>query len=160
MSPTAELVSIAYKPQHVDFKPPDRFMRTAVDQARLVVDHGIEGDRKGGHPQRQINVMSAETLVELAAKGYKTAPGEMGEQIVIRGVIVEDLEPGTQLKIGDGAVVEVLELRAGCERFKAIQNERTGDFAGRLGVLVKVVRGGGIRTGEAVRVLKADEVYV
>lgn len=160
MSATAELVSIAYKPQHVDFTPPDRFMRTPVDQARLVVDYGIEGDRKGGNPKRQINIMSAETLADLAASGYKTAPGEMGEQIVIRGVVVEDLEPGTQLQIGDGVVVEVLELRRGCKRFEAIQDERTADFAGRLGVLVKVVRGGSIRKSDSVRVLKADEVYV
>jgi MOSC domain-containing protein YiiM len=156
----AEIASITYKPQHVDFTPPERYSRLPLEQANLVEGYGIEGDRKGGHPKRQINLMSAETLEELGAEGCQVAPGEMGEQIVVRGLDVNQLAAGTLLKLGSMVVLEVLKPRTGCERLEHIQGVDREQLSDRLGMMASVVRGGMIRLGDPVKVVQTEEVYV
>ncbi len=149
-----EITSIVYKPQHVDFKPLDRFSRVPLEQARLVKDYGIEGDRKGGHPQRQLNILFSAHVEQLRAKGFKTAPGQLGEQIVLSGVDVAQIVPGTILQLGTLAQVKVVEWRNGCERFSRIHGLPYQEADGLLGVIATVVHGGKIRIGDAVKVLE------
>jgi hypothetical protein len=93
----AEIASIVYKPQHIDFESPDRYARLPLDSARLVEGYGIEGDRKGGNPKRNLNIMASESLQELQADGFKTAPGEMA-RIVLSGLDVASLQPGDRIQ--------------------------------------------------------------
>ena len=150
----AHVVSIVYRPKGTG-RPQDRYSREPAERVRLVEAYGIEGDRKAGSPDRQVNVMLAETLAELGAEGFQVAPGQMGEQIVLAGVDPVALVEGTRLKIGD-AVIEVGIPRTGCGRFEMIQGKPRGDAAGRLGVLAGVVSGGEVAVGDAVEVLPAE----
>jgi len=150
------IVSIAYSPTHLPAEPHDHYQRVPVTQAALVVGHGIQGDRKGGSPTRQLNIMSADELAPLAAAGFKLAPGQMGEQIVISGLDLAALEPGAQIQLGEAAVVEVVSHRTGCERFEHIQGHPPTEAAGRLGVMAKVTTAGPIAVGDLVRLLSAE----
>lgn len=144
------VVSIVYTPRGVERKPPDRYARVPLDRATLVEGHGIDGDRKGGPGPRQLNIMLAETLAELAAQGRKVEPGEMGEQLVIAGLDPADLAEGTRLRLGAEAVIEVGIPRTGCDRFERIQGTTKEAVEGRLGVLARVVTGGEVAVGDAV----------
>ncbi|MGH2523590.1 MAG: MOSC domain-containing protein [Anaerolineales bacterium] len=148
-----EIISIVYKPESVGSDPKDHYARVPLASATLVVGRGIEGDRKGGHPNRQLNIMSLEALRELRAEGFRTGPGQMGEQIVIGGLDVGTLTAGDRLQTGDQAWVEVINPRTGCDRFERIQGKSPELAAGRLGVIAKVVTGGAIRVGDPVRVV-------
>ena len=149
----SEVYSIVYKPQHANHALPDRYARVPLDKARLVEGYGIEGDRKGGNPQRQLNIMSYETLVGLEGEGYKVAPGEMGEQIILQGIDVNVLQTGDRLQIGS-AVVEILKPRTGCDRFEKIQTLTKEQCAGRMGMMAGVVVSGTISVGDPVKVLE------
>jgi MOSC domain-containing protein YiiM len=151
---SGRVVSIVYTPADVpDLRPEDRYARVTVDRVRLVEGHGIEGDRKGGRGRRQLNVMAAETLADLAAEGFKTTPGEMGEQLVVAGVDSSRVTVGTRVRIGT-AVIEVTLPRTGCSRFEHIQGGKSKrSVTGRLGVMAKVVEDGEVAVGDAVEVL-------
>ena len=97
----------------------------------LVANHGVEGDYHAGPfvrhrsraaktPQqsnlRQVHLMHAELFHELAARGITVAPGQMGENITTRGLAVLDLAPGTKLRLGTEAVVEITGLRNPCNQ--------------------------------------------
>jgi MOSC domain-containing protein YiiM len=151
-----EIASIVYKPEGAGSDPDDHYLRMPLTSAALVVGHGIAGDRKGGHPKRQLNLMSFGTLRALQAEGFNTRPGQMGEQIVIRGLDVGTLAEGDQLQMGAQARVEVVSHRTGCERFEHIQGKSPQMAAGRMGVMARVVAGGVIRVGDAVKVLRAE----
>jgi MOSC domain-containing protein YiiM len=155
-----EIVSIVYKPQQVDFTPLDHFARVPLEKALLLEQYGIQGDRKGGHPQRQLNIMAQESLDVLCAAGFCVEPGQMGEQIILRGVDVDDLQPGDQLRLGSSSVVEVTEKRTGCTRFERIQGFPSAQAAGRMGIMAKVLNTGQIFVGDKVVVEKrvADRV--
>jgi MOSC domain-containing protein YiiM len=147
------VVSICYTPDGVERKPADRFARVAVAEAVLADGYGIEGDRKGGSDKRQLNVMTAETLAQLRAEGFKAGPGELGEQVVVAGVDEAALTPGARLALGGSAVIEVTLPRTGCDRFAHIQGKPKEAAKGRLGVMARVVAGGTVRVGDAVRLV-------
>ena len=149
----AHLVSIVYSPHGGEARPAEHYARVPLERTSLVVDHGIVGDRKGGRGKRQVNVMCAEVIEELSDENFKTAPGEMGEQLVIAGIEPSALTMGTRLKIGESAVIEVSIPRTGCGRFERIQGKLKRQAAGRLGVLATVATGGEIAVGDEVRIL-------
>lgn len=146
----AQIVSIVYKPDGVEGHPADRYARYPLEQARLLANYGIEGDRKGGHPERQLNIMSAETLAQLAAQGCDTSPGALGEQIIVRGVDIDTLPPGARLRLGADAVIEVIKPRTGCNRFEHIQGVSPVLLAGRMGIMARVISSGPIQVGDSV----------
>ena len=166
------VVSIVYTPASVpDLRPGERYARVSAGRVRLVEGHGIEGDAKGGPGRRQVNLMAAETLEELSAEGFKTGPGEMGEQIVVAGIDPRTVAVGTRVRVGiagvpaaalapgvrlqlGGAVVEVTLPRTGCDRFERIQERPKQSVQGRLGVLARVVSGGEVAVGDEVRVVE------
>lgn len=151
----AHISSIVYQP--VEYPSGDHqrdYIRESMQTATLVANHGIQGDLKAGHnPDRQLNVLSQEWLDRAAQKGYKTAPGQFGEQMIITGIEVLELAPGTRLQIGDQAVIEVVKGRTGCTRFEAAQGKQIGDL-GALGILARVITGGTIAVGDAVSVVE------
>jgi MOSC domain-containing protein YiiM len=151
-----QVVSICYTPAGVERRPADHFARVVVTEAVLVEDYGIDGDAKGGRDKhgtnkRQLNVMTAETIAQLRAEGFKAAPGELGEQIVVAGVDEAALTPGARLALGESAVIEVTLPRTGCDRFAHIQGKPKEIAKGRLGIMARVVTGGAIRAGDEVR---------
>src|SRR5512143_1102423 len=143
MSTNATIATIVYKPDGLGEDPRDRYLRVAMHEATLVAGGGILGDLKGT-PNRPLNVMSAETLDALRTEGFKTGPGQMGEQIAIRGLDVAALAPDERLQIGPAAVIQVIKLRTGCDRFETIQGHSPDSVHGRLGILARVVAGGPI----------------
>ena len=148
-----QIASIVYRPIGQP-NPKDDYLRLDLDDATLVVGYGIEGDAKGGHPERQLNLMSYETLTNLRVQGFYTEPGQMGEQIVIHQLDVDHLQPGTQVQLGLEAIVEIVKPRTGCDKFETVQKKSRALVQGQMGQIAKVIVGGNISVGDPVRVVK------
>lgn len=149
-----EIFSIVYKPDNSPVKPTEQYNRVPLESALLTVEHGIDGDKKGGNPARQLNVMSYETLSELGGEGFKVQPGQMGEQIILKGIHLNSLPVGERIQLGDEACIEVVSYRNGCDRFEAFQGKPRTDAKDRLGIMAKVVTRGTIKVGDPVRILQ------
>ena len=134
------------------------FIRVPVDSIDVVVDFGLAGDQKGSPgSKRQVNILSAEWLEALAPLGYRTKPGEMGEQLVVSGFRVEELIPGDRFRIGDSVVLEITKPRTGCSRLEHSQGIPLREFQPAIGMLARVIAGGTIRLGDPViAVARAD----
>lgn len=113
------------------------FSKQAVDSVRLVAGFGVEGDIHAGEQvqhrvdkrknpkavnRRQIHLIEAELLDELASGGYKVEPGTLGENMTTRALDLLALPLGTRLRIGDEAVVELTGLRAPCAQIDGFQS--------------------------------------
>ena len=55
------------------------FRKLPRAEARLIADYGLEGDRHAGRPLRQVSILNAETVSELAEAGMPVVPGVLGE---------------------------------------------------------------------------------
>jgi MOSC domain-containing protein YiiM len=151
-----ELVSIVYKPKDAAATETS-YTRLPLQEAHLVVGRGIAGDVKGASKTRQLNIMAANTVTELATEGFSASPGEMGEQLLVADVEIDGLAPGTQIRIGSSACIEVTEPRTGCGKFERYQGKRKEEASGRLGQMARVVADGVIRIGDPVEVLTTNE---
>jgi MOSC domain-containing protein YiiM len=72
----------------------------------------------------------------------------MGEQLVLAGVDLAFLVPGSRLRLGATAVIEVTLSRTPCDRFAHIQGTSIESAEGKLGVMARVVVGGEIAVGD------------
>jgi MOSC domain-containing protein YiiM len=150
------------------------FAKANRDSVRLVEGFGVEGDAHGGstvkhrsrvardatRPNfRQVHLMHAELLDELARLGFEVAPGDLGENLTTRGIPLLDLPTGARLHLGDRAVIELTGLRNPCvqiDRFQTgllaqvARRNDAGDIVRRAGVMSIVVAGGPVRAGDAV----------
>ena len=148
-----QIASIVYRPMG-QLSPKDDYLRLDLEDATLVAGYGIEGDAKGGHPERQLNLMSYETLTILRGQGFYTEPGQMGEQIVIHQLDVDVLPAGAKVQLGNEAVIEIVKPRTGCDKFETVQKKSPSLVQGQMGQIAKVIVGGKIHIGDPVRVLK------
>jgi MOSC domain-containing protein YiiM len=125
--------------------------RVTVERVRLIAGHGIDGDRKAGHhPKRHLNIMSHEIVSRLTVDGVAVQPGQLGEQVIVAGIDLAALPDGTRLRFGESAVVEITMLRTGCSRYGQLKGDYAEDVP--LGVMARVLEGGALRVGDAVRI--------
>ena len=142
------LTSIVYSPL------PGSYNRKPLPSAVLIPGYGIEGDRKGGHPRRNLNIMDQETLSVLDAQGYPSGPGVLGENLIVEGIQLDRYPDGTEVRIGSEAVIEVVRPREPCYKLTALDARMPESVVGRVGVMARVVTGGTVRVGDAVALLE------
>ncbi|MDQ2731080.1 MAG: MOSC domain-containing protein [Armatimonadota bacterium] len=149
-----ELVSIVYKPKGAA-PAPDGYTRISLERAELLAGRGIDGDAKGGGV-RQLNIMCAETVAALEQEGFRAAPGQLGEQLIVAGLPIDTLPVGAILQIGETARVEVVEPRVGCGKFEQYQTKLRQQASRRLGVMARVLTDGAIQVGSPVVVIQSS----
>ena len=113
---------------------------------------------RSSHPDMQLNLINTR-LIALLAQDKARWPLAGDQLYVDLDLSEENLPPGTRLAIG-AAVVEVTDQpHTGCKKFAArfgtdavkFVNSPEGKALHLRGVNAKVVQGGTIRTGDAVR---------
>ena len=151
----ATIHSIVYQPKDKKYATHNRddFIREPLTEATLITNHGIKGDAKAGkQPSRQLNILSQEWLDGLKDIGYRTDPGDFGEQIIIKDLDVDSLQSGERLQIGADAIIEITMPRHGCVRLEAAQGRSNDEYGGLVGKMSKVITGGVIHIGDEVSV--------
>ncbi|MEM7029062.1 MAG: MOSC domain-containing protein [Chloroflexota bacterium] len=148
----ATIFSIVYQPQDQAYGDRfDYFIRVPISPAKLIANHGIEGDDKAGrNPRRQLNILSYAWLMQRQKEGYKVEPGDFGEQLIIEGLDVENLPGGTQLQLGSDAIIEITFARTGCIRLDAAQGTEAVFAGADIGMLASVIKSGLIKVGDPV----------
>lgn len=153
-----------------------RFSKPPRDAIRLLAGLGVEGDAHAGETVkhrsrvtkdanqanlRQVHLIHAELFAELAAAGFRVGPGDLGENVLTRGLDLLALPRGARLHIGPEAVVEVTGLRNPCKQIDAFQpglmratlgRDEAGALVRKAGVMGIVLRGGVVSVGDRVGV--------
>jgi MOSC domain-containing protein YiiM len=152
------------------------FSKFAEDAVTLLEGVGVQGDAHAGvtvkhrsrvardpsQPNlRQVHLLHAELFDELVAAGFAVFPGDMGENVTTRGLNLLALPTGTRLRLGEHALVEVTGLRNPCSQIDKFQpgltaavldRDALGQLVRKAGVMAVVLRGGEVRSGDAVAV--------
>lgn len=168
-SPACHVVSVSARGDH-------RFSKGVVDIIDLLKGEGVAGDAHCGvtvkhrsrvavdptQPNlRQVHLIAAELLDELTARGFTVRPGDLGENILTRGLDLLALPRGTCLTLGATAQVEVTGLRNPCAQIEAFQPgllsavlEHAADrsLIRKAGIMDVVLASGPVRPGDTVSV--------
>lgn len=165
---TALVTAVSCNATH-GFSKPNR------ESIRLLAGLGVEGDAHLGRTVkhrsrlakdpsqpnlRQIHLIHAELFDELRP-AYDVHPGDVGENVLTRGLDLLGLSAGARLHLGDDAVVEVMGLRNPCvqiDRFSdglmaaMLDRDPDGEVVRKAGVMGVVLAGGAVRPGDTIRV--------
>ncbi|KRE00019.1 molybdenum cofactor biosysynthesis protein [Bosea sp. Root381] len=160
-----------------------RFSKPNQASIRLLKGLGVEGDAHCGETVkhrsrvkvdptqpnlRQVHLIHAELLEELAGAGFDVAPGQMGENVLTRGLDLLGLPVGARLRLGNDAVVEITGLRNPCSQIEAFKpgllkavlgRDEQGNIVRKAGIMGIVLEGGEIRAGDAVAVTLPAEPH-
>jgi MOSC domain-containing protein YiiM len=142
----------------------------------LLAGLGVEGDAHLGSTvqhrflvaraptkpnRRQVHLVHHELLEELADKGFAIGPGQIGENILTRGVDLLGLPTDTILHIGRQTQVRVTGLRNPCNqlnRFKpglmaaTLDRDSSGKLIRKAGIMGVVLIGGEVRVGDVIQI--------
>lgn len=160
-----------------------RFSKPPVNEIRLLEGVGVEGDAHAGETVqhlhlvrkdptapnlRQVHLIPCEVLVELAAKGYEVAPGELGENVTTAGLDLFALPTGAELHLGETAIVTVTGLRDPCSQINGLRKgllkqvmgkADDGTIVRRVGIMSVVAVGGVVRPGDKLTVVLPPEPH-
>jgi MOSC domain-containing protein YiiM len=144
------------------------------DAITLIEGEGVAGDahcgqtvkhrsrvaRDPNQPNlRQVHLIHAELLEELAERGFAVAPGALGENILTRGIDLLGLSQGVRLLFPSGAEIAITGLRNPCHQLNGhtpglmdalLDRDADGALVRRSGIMAIVVRGGLVGSGDAV----------
>lgn len=159
------------------------FSKLLCDELRLVAGHGVAGDAHFGRfvqhlsrmrkePEalnlRQVHLIHAELLDELADKGFAVAPGQLGENVTTRGIDLLGLSCGTRLRLGPDALIEITGLRNPCRQIDGLapglmaatlDHAEDGSLIRKCGVMAVVVEDGTVRTGDGIELESVPLVH-
>ncbi|WP_082498116.1 MOSC domain-containing protein [Pseudorhodoferax sp. Leaf267] len=159
------------------------FSKTRAEEIMLLEGLGVQGDAHNGvtvkhrsrvaqdptHPNlRQVHLIHAELLHELAAKGFSVEAGQIGENITTSGLDLLGLPVDTELHIGATAIVRITGLRNPCvqlDQFKpglmsaVLGRTAEGALVRKAGIMGVVATGGIVRLGDSIRVQLPPEPH-
>lgn len=138
---------------------------------RLVVTpEGVSGDynhyrqkKLKGDPDQAVLLHCAEMLEVLASEGWPVAGGDLGENLLLRGVPYDALRPGMRVRAGEVEMV-VTKAAKPCKNLAALPyvgDEKLKTFIrilrDRRGWYARVTQGGAVAVSDAVTVEKAGD---
>ena len=124
-----------------------------VDQAQLVVDHGLAGDAHAEGGIRQVSLLARESIDKMVAAGAKVKPGDFAENLTVEGLDVMHLPVGTRLKVGGEVELEVTQIGKTCHKGCAIR-ELVGDCVmPKEGIFARVLKEGVVKPGDTIEVV-------
>lgn len=129
--------------------------KTPVHEAHAVAGLGIENDGHAG-TARQVSLLQVEHVEAFnAVHGLRAGPGDFAENILTRGFDLSRLTPGERLRIGDTAVLEVVQI--GKEILPHHYSFHGFRLLPTLGVFCRVIEGGLVAAGASISNLPKAE---
>ncbi len=123
-----------------------------VPSARLLVEHGLEGDAHAEGGCRQVSLLSLQSINKMVALGAAVSPGDFAENLTVDGLEVMTLPVGTRLRVGNDVLLEITQIGKTCHKGCAIR-ELVGDCVmPREGVFARVLKEGVAKVGDAIEV--------
>ncbi|MCL2699215.1 MAG: molybdopterin-binding protein [Defluviitaleaceae bacterium] len=125
--------------------------KTNVGRARLIAEHGLEGDAHASAGHRQVSLLSGDKIEEFQSRGASVNHGSFGENLVVAGLELRTLLVGSRLSVGD-ALLEITQIGKECHDRCAIYHQMGDCIMPREGVFARVLEGGEIKAEDEVHV--------
>jgi len=125
-------------------------------QGVLLEGFGLEGDGHGGDWHRQISLLAKESIAKMLAKGLDVGPGDFAENLTTEGIDLPSLPIGTQVRVGESALLEITQIGKVCHDRCEIYYQAGDCVMPREGIFAKVLRSGPVKRGDRVIVLILD----
>ena len=123
-----------------------------VDEIKLIVNYGIEGDAHAGNWHRQISLLAEESIDTMRGRGMELINGAFAENINTVGIDLKALPVGTIMNVGE-CVLEVTQIGKECHDGCAIRQLVGQCIMPREGIFCRVIEGGKVYENDGVEVI-------
>ena len=148
MGATGKLIAVCLSEKQGTRKAP-----VAVGMLRK--DHGLVGDAHAGS-QREVSLLAVESIEKMRAQGLSLNPGDFAENLTTSGLLLHTLPPGTRLRVGLEALLEITQIGKACHSACEIRR-LTGDcIMPTEGVFARVLAGGEIKAQDDIAILDSQ----
>lgn len=127
--------------------------KTPITSAQITLE-GIQGDAHAGTWHRQISLLSEEHIEQMKTDKIQLSPGDFAENITTKGIDLNHLSIGQQLKIGDTAILEITQIGKECHSGCAIRDIVGDCIMPRKGLFSKVIQPGRIKIGDPIQIIQ------
>lgn len=125
-------------------------VKKPVSASKFIEDWGIEGDAHAGKWNRQISLLSGESIDKMKEKIPSLSQGAFAENIITREINLLKLHIGDELILNNEVILEITQIGKECHNSCAIK-VRIGDcIMPREGLFARVVKGGVVKPGELI----------
>jgi MOSC domain-containing protein YiiM len=131
--------------------------KVCVEAGNLLSGHGLEGDAHGGNGHRQVSFLAAESIERVRAEGLDVSFGAFAENIATWGIDWQKVPLGTQVKLGDSALVEITQIGKECHNKCAIYHLAGDCIMPREGIFGRVIQGGRIQLDDDIEITPKGE---
>ena len=97
-----------------------------------------------------MSFLAAESIKEAQKQGLDVSFGDFAENIATSGIDWQKIPIGTQLRLGDTALVEVTQIGKECHTRCAIYYKAGDCIMPKEGIFARVLEGGKIRPGDII----------
>ena len=125
--------------------------KKSIKKAELIKDFGINGDAHAGKWHRQVSLLSYETIEEFKSRGADVIDGAFGENLVVKGIDLKDINIGDKLKCNN-VILEITQKGKECHSHREIYKKMGECIMPTNGVFAVVNNGGIIEEGDEINV--------
>ena len=105
---------------------------------------------------RQVSLLALESIDKMRRMGYDVHPGDFAENITTVDIDLLSLPVGERITVGDQLVLEISQIGKECHAGCAIFRQVGKCVMPKEGVFARVIRGGTVRAGDAIKVTEAE----
>lgn len=160
------------------------FSKNLVPEIVMIAGLGVEGDAHLGEKVkhrsrinadpaqpnlRQVHLIHSELFDEVAQKGFRVMPADLGENITTKGIDLLGLPRHAILEIGEHVRLEVTGLRNPCAQIDDFQKGLlaavlgkgpNGELIRKSGIMTVVLKGGYVRPGDRIHVTLPESPFL
>ena len=126
--------------------------KSSVASALLIENFGLQGDAHAGNWHRQVSLLGTESIAKMSARGIAgLEPGSFAENITTENIVLYELHPGDQLRIGE-IILEVTQIGKECHQKCAIYHKIGECVMPEEGIFARVLKGGRLQPGDFIEV--------
>jgi MOSC domain-containing protein YiiM len=120
----------------------------------LRVNYGVIGDVHADYStHRQISLLAIESIDKMRKLGLNVHPGDFAENITTEGIDLTSLQLGTQLYLGEKALLQVTQIGKVCHNPCAIGRQAGDCIMPREGIFARVLNGGEVKIGNEIKIV-------
>jgi MOSC domain-containing protein YiiM len=130
---------------------------TKTPVAEIVIEkgYGVAGDAHADcATHRQVSLLANESIDKMRNKGYELKFGDFAENIATEGIDLRSLPIGTRFNIGKDVVLELTQIGKECHADCAIRQQIGDCVMPREGIFTRVIKGGRVKAGDKINVVK------
>lgn len=131
--------------------------KDAVAEGILRENYGLVGDAHAdSSTHRQVSLLATGSIDKMRQLGLDVGFGDFAENLTCDGIDIVSLPVSTRLSVGNEVILEITQIGKECHAKCAIFRKVGKCIMPEEGVFARVVKGGTVRAGDAIRLLKGN----